>query len=1248
MMTDKTILLLYVVVLLISIGSLFGQIIERGDPDFRRKTDIDINKVRATIFNYGITGRSGVNPDQYPYEWPTNSGQTYIALTGLAVGTEVTTDAGEQKPLVTIPFRSDQSGASMAWEPVPGYLNPNSDKIAISDDESTWPGSWPDKTDDENDPGWAGSWNGYFGKNQFNAGQEIFYKVSDDRNYIVGHPYTPDTTDLSRRGAGLITSVRVLEWKQILIEDVVFLLHEINNDGSYDYERAAFGQWLADCVGGNGDCSDDVKDFDLINDVAWSLDSDGIGGPAFGTDPVGVAATSFIETPGNNTDRIDNDADGETGGPIIQESMIAGEDLGNSVDDNGNGLVDENLTHVPFGDQIGVSYADRIDNNNNGEPGSPVVTQEMIDQSFSQQWNIWPGPGDGYQDGVIHIIGLDDTDLGAGYADGIDNNADLDEPYALEYPVGLGADVNSPLVDEAMIAAASADTWKRYKVPGTDIILYDVGTEDLGKPYKDGLDNDGDGAVDEGIDEGIDEMIDESRDDFIDNDGDWELTDDVGLNGDGSGGLDAGALDNMPTSGSDTGFPGEPNIDKTDVSESDQMGLTAVAYDAAGTIPISNNSSLWAFYMRPGDYWQPPEGGLPPGDYDLFVTSGYFPLKKGQTERIAMSVVLGNDESDALRNKLVAQTTYDFDYQFAKAPNPPKVTAVPGDGVVTLYWDRSAESSVDKYMDNITNGVDLYDFEGYKIYRATDFEFNDAYTITDGDGNPTFFEPYVQDGIKAQWDLVDGKSGWHPVDLNGMKVYLGDETGLVHSYVDRDVVNGQRYYYAVVSYDYGGDLSNNIIPSDSPMKLRVNSLTGVVSLGPNVVEVVPSPPSAGFVDASFAGDQVEHVFGASSGEVFLEIVDPQAVKDAHTYQITFEDTLFLNQQGLAGYDTTTTKSYYLVDITNQNNPDTLVNSSHTLPESDADVIDGFRLTFDNVDGLGFNRSLSYWNTDSVWTFDVARYYTFNVIGSMLPYDYRVIFTEEISDTSLDVCMRYLPNGTTCYPGFLQAGRPISFKVQCQVSLTGDDEVDWEQIPVGFIDVIPFGAPDSVFNADGTRESDWIVFMDHQDDEGNPVPSWRFLLNLMPSDDTRIYSEPRTGDTAYVVVDKPFLRNDIYEFTTYAPRVDETLAEEDMEKIKVVPNPYFAASAFEGQNTFSSGRGPREIQFRYLPSECTVRIYSISGELVKTIYHSSPLESGTGRWDLLTEDNLSAAYGVYVYHVDAPNIGQKIGKLAIVK
>ncbi len=54
------------------------------------------------------------------------------------------------------------------------------------------------------------------------------------------------------------------------------------------------------------------------------------------------------------------------------------------------------------------------------------------------------------------------------------------------------------------------------------------------------------------------------------------------------------------------------------------------------------------------------------------------------------------------------------------------------------------------------------DFEGYKIYRATDFEFNDAYTITDGEGNLTFLEPYMQDGEKAQWDLENGKNRLAP------------------------------------------------------------------------------------------------------------------------------------------------------------------------------------------------------------------------------------------------------------------------------------------------------------------------------------------------------------------------------------------------------------------------------------------------------------------------------------------------------
>ena len=44
-----------------------------------------------------------------------------------------------------------------------------------------------------------------------------------------------------------------------------------------------------------------------------------------------------------------------------------------------------------------------------------------------------------------------------------------------------------------MVATASNDIWVRYKISGTNIILYDLDQDDIGKPYKDGIDNDGDG-----------------------------------------------------------------------------------------------------------------------------------------------------------------------------------------------------------------------------------------------------------------------------------------------------------------------------------------------------------------------------------------------------------------------------------------------------------------------------------------------------------------------------------------------------------------------------------------------------------------------------------------------------------------------------------------------------------------------------------------------------------------------------------
>ena len=318
----------------------------------RRQSDIDGNQVRTSIFNFGQTGRTGAVPGEIPYEWPKNTRRHYIALTGLFVGAEVPRTNGPNGSvestgyLVDVPnYRDNTNNPNEAWTfaPIQGFVNPASEDLGIarSDRPETWPSFWPDKLEDENDPGWAGSWSGYFGKDVFNADQEIYYKMGDDE--YDKFAYYPDSTDRSRRGLGLLIDTRVLAWSQILIEDAVFILHSVKNDGTQDLDRVGVSLWVADLVGGDPDASDDAPVFDLLLDVAFIKDGDGRSAdPAFGSEPVEAAFALFLETPGNATDRIDNDGDGtsgddiarlneygrsigEPGGPILTEALLAGE-----------------------------------------------------------------------------------------------------------------------------------------------------------------------------------------------------------------------------------------------------------------------------------------------------------------------------------------------------------------------------------------------------------------------------------------------------------------------------------------------------------------------------------------------------------------------------------------------------------------------------------------------------------------------------------------------------------------------------------------------------------------------------------------------------------------------------------------------------------------------------------------------------------------------------------------------------------
>jgi hypothetical protein len=1278
----------------------------------RRQTNLDANNIRTSIFNFGQTGRTGAVAGEIPYEWPKNTRRHYIALTGLFAGAEVTGESGNREYIVNVPnYRENQNNPNEAWTwaPISGYVNPADEGLGIarSDRPETWPAFWPDRLEDTSDPGWIGSWSGLFGKNVFNADLEIFYKMGDDEYARANNTYYPDETDRSRRGLGLIADTRVLAWSQVLIDDVAFILHSVKNDGSEDLDKVGVTLWLADLVGGDADASDDRPFFDLLLDTAFLTDGDGRSAdPAFGTNPVEAGIAFFLESPGNAGDRIDNDGDGTTGAeasllnvygltagepgsPVITLDLLVGEgdQTGQAgqrlrfdgIDNNGNGLIDEDSTVAAFGTQVGVGFADRIDNDGDGEDGSPVVTQAMIDLAATDRWGRWPFIAEPYAGQPVHLIQVGAEDLNQRFSDGIDNDGDCDATSA---PFDYLWEPGSPRVTQEMINAAAQDApYFRYSVPDTDIILYDVKAEDLGTCYADGIDNDGDGAVDEGIDEHIDEMIDERRDDGIDNDGDWRASlDDVGLDGSGNS-SDIGEGDGLPTSGTGTGLPGEPNVDVTDVSESDQIGITNVQYKAAGGINFQtvSDGQLFFEFLVPGQFTLLQAGQpLPPGtaqDNDLFVSSGIFPLRAGQTESVSFAVIMGEVNygrpaadvvgryRDLLDKRQNAQEAYEADYRFAQAPICPIVRSVPGDGSVTLYWDTAAERSFDTFIaDLAVPGLNPNDFEGYRIYRSTDPAFLDARQITDGFGNLSFLRPI------AQFDLINGNTGFHPVPVNGTLFYLGTDAqdpgeaadGLAHAYTDSTVTNGVTYYYAVTSYDFGAT-AVNIPPTECSIAITIGPDGAVQRTGQNVSVVTPSQSAAGYVEG---GLEVEHVQGFADGEIRYSIIDPTALRDGHRYRVTFEDTLALGalnaQNRQISQDTIRTKTVSLRDLTAG---ELIIDRSLAwLPRVDSPITDGFQLFFDPVFLTELDLPNIAWSSADVRPLVVNRFsFPNNFPGTRIPADYRVVVGPAGIGTSSEFTINFGVNLTI-------PAKPANVRV-LKTIVGANGQAAEVEVPFGFLDITgpnaePFGvgvAASNLFSADpdalGPGQPDTDLLFILEDIPGDRVvgltPTWQIGLDLGVT--TR--RNPQAGDEGFVRTVKPFLSTDIYEFTVTGPRFDAEAAANALDNVRVVPNPYRGASAFEVANPFPTGRGERRIRFVGLPPRATVRIFTVSGRLVRTLEMDQGtndtvtpgmLLNGSLAWDLLNEEQLEVAYGVYLYHVDAPGVGETTGTFALIK
>jgi len=97
---------------------------------------------------------------------------------------------------------------------------------------------------------------------------------------------------------------------------------------------------------------------------------------------------------------------------------------------------------------------------------------------------------------------------------------------------------------------------------------------------------------------------------------------------------------------------------------------------------------------------------------------------------------------------------------------------------------------------------------------------------------------------------------------------------------------------------------------------------------------------------------------------------------------------------------------------------------------------------------------------------------------------------------------------------------------------------------------------------------------------------------------------------------------------------------NLDNIKVVPNPYHDLSV-----NYNWPGEPNKLLFINIPPVCTIKIYTMSGDLVKTIHHTD----GTSEeaWNQVTEYNQLIYTGVYLYAIES-DIGNKTGKFVVVR
>ncbi|MFZ1288846.1 MAG: hypothetical protein WAR79_02055, partial [Melioribacteraceae bacterium] len=712
----------------------------------------------------------------------------------------------------------------------------------------------------------------------------------------------------------------------------------------------------------------------------------------------------------------------------------------------------------------------------------------------------------------------------------------------------------------------------------------------------------------------------------------------------------------------------EPNFGFRDISESDQLGLTGFTVNGWGLVDPSDDNTIWSWLTKPEidpnqEYLQSA------GDNIFAFSTGPMILEKGESQRFSMVILLGEDLNDLLLNATTSVRILEADYQFAQPPDKPIVTAVPGDGKVTLYWDTKSEISIDPLTGE-------QDFEGYKIYRSKDFNFSDVYKITDANGIPFLGQALfdVNSGLPAQFDLINEYSGLAGIEYvgRGIRYNLGNNTGLVHEYVDSTVQNGVQYYYAVVAYDRG---SVDLPPTETQSVIQQDPTTGDLIFDVNTLAVIPGPVANGVKSSEVGiGGKPTQLVGNATGEINIETLDDLSVVDK-TYKINFDSINVYNVLDETGVSYSfTSKGTVLVALRHKN----IVEESIEVKDQSGIVILASNYSVNTERGQIAGNTAESLPEGNIYNISYKYYpiYQSKYINSEDGndvFDGMRVFVQEDELNANVVESRFTTNSAITvndrivYPPLI-GGDKVKIKADWEIRWNNTDTTEtgaWANADTIQTLLGPVLAPFEIFyiidKAPNYHFEEPATFVTDQENF-NGRWDWGEAITLQPQGatdattsyqiDLRLDREvteqilPKAGDIYKLVTDKPFEAGDEYSFSTKKAEFVATTSDKLLNEVYVVPNPYVAYSASENPGRTQTKRGERELQFRNLPPVCTIRIYTLTGELVDTIEKND--NSSIAYWNLLSSEGMRISYGVYIFHIDAPGVGEKIGRFGVIK